>query len=52
MEVLVIINGRDSFKIELPKGYFGLVQLQFVNEEVVLVRKEESLKPQILSVAS
>lgn len=50
MEVFVVIDGKSSFKIELAKGFFGILQLQFVNEELVLIRKEESIKPQIIDI--
>lgn len=48
---MVTIDRTRQFIVNLPDSYFGIVQLQFVNADVVMVRKEETIKPQVVSVA-
>lgn len=44
------INGQETFKIDLPKGFYGIVQLQFADEDMLMIRKEETIKPDFVRV--
>jgi len=52
MEVVVIINGVDKFLINLPTGFYGILQLQIANEDMLMIRKEETIKPDQARIAS
>jgi len=44
-----LLGGLIKFIDDLMKeGYYGRVEIQFIEGEIVLLRKEESIKPSIL----
>ena len=48
-----LVDGLSIFLKDLSRtGFYGVVEVQFVDGQIVLVRKEESFKPAIFVTKS
>jgi len=48
---LTVLEGLEKFVLNLSKDrFFGIVELQFQDGEIILVRKQETIKPSFLIV--
>lgn len=48
---LEVLNGLEKFVLNLSKErFYGILELQFQDGEIILVRKQETFKPSFLVV--